>query len=350
MMTSLEQPYAGLRVLVTGHTGFKGSWLMFWLRALGANVSGYALPAPTQPNHLQLLNLDVPQVLDDVRHRTKFEQAVADVRPAIIFHLAAQPLVRYSYQHPVETFETNILGTVNVLEACRVSGCVRAVVIITSDKCYENQEWLWGYRENDRVGGHDPYSASKGCAELVCASYRHAERYDTTHHTLIATCRAGNVLGGGDWATDRLIPDIVRATIAGQAVQIRYPGAIRPWQHVLDPLNGYLRLGQKLLVGAIDYASAWNFGPAEEDMLAVRDIVAYAQRIWPSVRYELLDHAEQPHEAQTLKLDCAKARSQLDWKPRWQIAAALTRTFAWYREFYEHGTVRTAEDVKAYNE
>lgn len=352
-MVVTSNNWQGKRVLLTGHTGFKGSWLAFWLRQMGASVTGYALPAPTQPNHFDLLRLDLLSIIGDLRDAAELREALAAAQPDIVFHLAAQPLVRYSYQHPVETFETNVMGTVNLLEVCRKVGSVRAIVVITTDKCYDNKEWVWGYRENDPLGGHDPYSASKGCAELVAASYRNAffplEQYGKSHQTLLATCRAGNVIGGGDWGVDRLIPDIVRATVARETMQIRNPEAIRPWQHVLEPLYGYLLLGQQLLEGNATCAAAWNFGPSDDDAISVRSIVEHAQRLWPEVRYEIAPQAEQPHEALRLKLDCSNARAKLGWKPRWDIATALTQTLAWYREFYERGVIMTDQNLQVYD-
>ena len=269
--------YNNKTVLVTGHTGFKGSWLCFWLIQMGAKVIGYSLEPPTSPNHFELLNLDMVSVIGDIRDSDKLNAVFAQYQPEIVFHLAAQPLVRLSYKEPVETFETNVIGTLKVFEACRNTKSVRAIVNITSDKCYENKEWVWGYRENDPMGGYDPYSASKGCAELVTSSYRNSffnvNEYGKSHNVLLASCRAGNVIGGGDWAKDRLMTDIMVAVSEGKKVVIRNPRATMPWQHVLEPLSGYLMLGQKLFEGKKEFAQAWNFGPGEQGAITVKEVV-----------------------------------------------------------------------------
>ena len=341
------------RVFLTGHTGFKGSWLTFWLSTLGAEIVGYSLPVPpSQPNHFALLNLPVVSMTGDVRDVSRLTASLNTHQPDIVFHLAAQALVRRSYSEPIKTFETNVIGTANLLEACRKTESVKAVVTITSDKCYENQEWIWGYRENDPLGGYDPYSASKGCAEIVAASYRNAffplERYGASHQTLLATCRAGNVIGGGDWGEDRFIPDVIKATIRHERVLLRSPQAIRPWQHVLEPLYGYLLLGQRLLEGKTEFAEAWNFGPFDDNVLSVQEMIDMAQREWHVIDYEIASEAEQPHEAARLTLDCSKARSRLEWKPRWNIATALSKTLRWYRSFYEQGIIMTMQDLQDY--
>ncbi len=344
--------YQGRKVLLTGHTGFKGSWLAFWLQQLGAEVCGYALPAPTDPSHWNLLSLDIRSEIADIRDAQALEKVFRGFQPEIIFHLAAQPLVRASYRDPVETYSTNVMGTLNVFEACRKTESVRAVINVTSDKCYENREWERGYREEDAMGGHDPYSSSKGCSELLTASYRNSYfnngGFGVKHRTLLASCRAGNVIGGGDWAEDRLIPDIMRAAAAGRPVEIRNPAATRPWQHVLEPLCGYLLVGQRLLEGKSGYATGWNFGPAEDATLSVRDVTESIKRHWSRIDYRPAQTADAPHEAGLLKLDCAKAREQLNWHPVWNSEATFEKTVGWYRAFYENGTVETEADLAAY--
>ena len=347
-----ENFYSDRKIFLTGHTGFKGSWLAFWLTRLGARVTGYALAPETFPNHFELLDLPIDSIIADIRDAAALHQAVQDCAPEIVFHLVAQPLVRRSYRDPVETFSTNVMGTVNLLEACRRTESVRAIVIITSDKCYENHEWVWGYRENDPMGGYDPYSASKGCAELVTASWRnsffHSDQYGKAHRTLLASARAGNVIGGGDWSEDRLVPDIVRAIQAGQPMIIRNPEATRPWQHVLDPLSGYLLLGQRLLEGKKAFAQAWNFGPVDEDSICAEEVVRRFKACWGTFDYELRPDIEQPHEADLLKLDCAKARTLLRWRPVWGSSTTCEKTADWYKNYYLNKRVRTQEDLDAY--
>lgn len=332
--------YHGKKVLITGHTGFKGSWLTLWLGNLGAEVIGYSLPPETTPSHFDLIPSNGVSIMGDIRDRKKLQKVIADHRPEIVFHLAAQPLVRRSYLEPAETFETNVMGTVNILDACRQNESVKAILVITSDKCYENREWVWGYRENDPMGGYDPYSASKGAAELVTAAYRRSffnnEDYGKTHETLVATCRAGNVIGGGDWSEDRLIPDIVRAIQKGETLQIRSPEATRPWQHVLDALSGYLLLGQKLLEGNTTYADAWNFGPSDTDTLRVRELCARFEALWPTARFEWAEEPPTLHEASTLKLDCSKAHALLQWHGKWSADQTIEKTVEWYRHYIEN--------------
>lgn len=339
--------YKDRRVLVTGHTGFKGSWLALWLDQLGADVLGYALAPPTEPNHISLLGLDIDSIRGDVRDLEQLKQTVAAFAPEIVFHLAAQSLVRPSYSDPVGTLTTNVIGTVNVLEAVRFCPSVRAVVNVTSDKCYENREWVWGYRECEPMGGHDPYSASKGCSELLTSAYRRSFFTDESA-ALIASCRSGNVIGGGDWALDRLVPDLMRAAARGEITKIRNPNATRPWQHVLEPLSGYLVVGGKLLRGDRAVAEAWNFGPAEEASLSVGDIAAKLAARWDAVEFTASPEVDAPHEAGLLKLDCSKARQRLDWSPVWTAEQALTRTADWYRAFYEQKPLRTRDDLNAY--
>jgi len=347
--------YADKKVLVTGHTGFKGSWLTFWLLRLGAQVFGVSLPPATHPNHFELLNFSTFRCAthySDIRDLTVLGKIVQETRPDIVFHLAAQPLVRRSYHDPVETFSTNIQGTVNLLEACRQTDSVRAIVNITSDKCYENKEWVWGYRESDPMGGYDPYSASKGCSELLTAAWRnsffHPEQYGKTHQTLLASARAGNVIGGGDWSKDRLIPDIVRAIQAGAPLIIRSPGATRPWQHVLDPLSGYLLLGQRLLEGKKEFARAWNFGPSEDADISVGDMALQFKSRWDAFEYEFKSDSKQPHEAGLLKLDCARARSVLKWRPVWDSEKTIENTVDWYKKYYMGKIIATRDNLEDY--
>ncbi len=347
MSVQREAFWRGRRVLVTGHTGFKGSWLALWLQRMGAQVIGFALPPATTPNLFEAARVaqDMDSVIGDVRQRVSLQDAVARARPEIVFHLAAQSLVRRSYRDPVETFETNVIGTANLLEAVRVTGGVRACVSVTSDKCYENREWVWGYRENDPMGGHDPYSSSKGCAELVTAAYRqsffHPDRH-AEHQVALASARAGNVIGGGDWAEDRLVPDIVRAFAAGEAVHIRSPHAIRPWQHVLEPLAGYLLLAQRLVEDGARYAEGWNFGPDDADVCTVRTVTEQIRSLYPGGR---VTYGEQPndlHEATLLKLDCSKAKTRLGWRPAWPLEQGLRATVEWYL------AQRAGQDMRAF--
>lgn len=345
--------YKDRRVLITGHTGFKGSWLALWLERLGAKIAGYSLSPPTQPNHYDLLNLPCDSIIGDIRDIEKLKQAFSRFEPEIVFHLAAQPLVRYSYKEPKETFEVNVIGTVNVSDVCRITPSVKAIVNITSDKCYENKEWVWGYRENDPMGGYDPYSASKGCSELVTNAYRnsffHPEQYGKTHHILVASARAGNVIGGGDWGADRLVPDIMRSAAKGEKVLIRSPHAIRPWQHVLEPLSGYLLLGQKLLEGKTEFSGAWNFGPCSDDHHQVITVVKNMQNFWDKIDFSIIsDDEEKPHEANLLKLDCSKAYIRLGWKPVWNSFTAFEKTAIWYRNFYDVSNIISCQNLSEY--
>lgn len=333
--------WSGKTVLLTGHTGFKGSWLSLWLQQMGAQVVGYALPPPTTPSLFEAADVarGMRSLVGDVRNLETLQAALAEHRPEIIFHMAAQPLVRYAYVNPVETYATNVMGSVHVLEAARQVGGVKAIVNVTSDKCYENREWIWGYRENEAMGGYDPYSNSKGCAELVTAAYRSSffnpAQYDQ-HGVALASARAGNVIGGGDWADDRLVPDIMRAIVRGEAVHIRNPHAIRPWQHVLEPLSGYLMLAQRLWENGASYAEGWNFGPRDEDAKPVSWIVERLTHTWGEGASWVLDAGDHPHEAHYLKLDCAKAKMRLDWRARWGLNDALDAIIDWHRA-YRHG-------------
>ncbi|MEO7037962.1 MAG: CDP-glucose 4,6-dehydratase [Polyangiaceae bacterium] len=324
--------WRGKRVLITGHTGFKGAWLSLWLGQLGADVAGYALPPPSVPSLFQAAALAqrMRSITSDVRDLAAVRAAFQEVRPEIVLHLAAQALVRPSYEDPVATFDTNVMGTVNVLEAARQQPETRSVVVVTSDKCYENREWPWGYRENEAMGGHDPYSSSKGCAELVTAAYRSSFAKGTLG---IASARAGNVIGGGDWAKDRIIPDFVRAVTQGQALRVRNPGAVRPWQHVLEPLAGYLLLAQRLFDEPKRFAEGWNFGPVDTDARPVSWVVERFARNWGQGVTWQADPGPHPHEANFLKLDCSQARNLLAWRPRLTLDQALSWVTDWYREF-----------------
>lgn len=329
--------YDRKRVLVTGHTGFKGSWLTLWLTIMGAKVLGYALEPNTDPSLFNVLNLhkDIDHVIGDIRDLEKLKEVIIEFKPEIVFHLAAQPLVRLSYREPRLTYETNVMGTVNLLEAIRQTKSVRAVVNVTSDKCYENKEWVWGYREIDPMGGYDPYSSSKGCSELITAAYRNS--YFKNTETAIASARAGNVIGGGDWAEDRLIPDIVRSLSQGKQIIIRNPKATRPWQHVLEPLSGYLLLGKLLYEKGQEFAEAWNFGPSDSSVMTVEEIVKKSIEIWGSGSY-VIDSSEQPHEANLLKLDISKSSKKLGWSAKVPSLRALELTLEWYVSFYCGGT------------
>lgn len=338
--------YHRRRVLVTGHTGFKGSWLSLWLHAMGAKVAGLALDPLAEPNHWDLLNLPINDHRIDIRDETAVSAVFAEERPEIVFHLAAQPLVRRSYNEPVKTWATNVVGTANVLEAIRHTPEVRAAVVVTSDKCYENQEWPWGYRESDRLGGHDPYSASKAGAELVAASYRSAFLHDSTS-PLLATARAGNVIGGGDWSEDRLIPDLVRSQMADETLIIRSPRATRPWQHVLDCLSGYLLVGQHLLQGDADCAESWNFGPEQHGNRTVEEVLHELKQEWPGLHWQVTDR-ERQHEAGLLHLDSAKARMRLGWRPVWGYQEAIRHTGNWYRKWLKSGEVTSRQQLVAY--
>ncbi len=324
--------FAGKSVFLTGHTGFKGGWLAALLRYLGASVHGYALASDTYKNLFEVAKVQsllASHTVADLADPVAMLAAMQAAQPEIVFHLAAQSLVRRSYVEPALTWRTNVQGTVNLLECVRQCPSVRAVVIITTDKCYANQEWCWGYRENDRLGGHDPYSASKAACELVVDSYRNS--FFKESGVLIASARAGNVIGGGDWAADRLIPDAVRAVAAGRALQIRNPTASRPWQHVLAPLHGYLLLGQALLRGQVSAAGAFNFGPPQQDNLSVGDVLQRLQSYWPQLELALSTPSDQPHEAQLLYLDSSKAQHELGWQSRWSLAQSLENTAGWYQ-------------------
>ncbi|MCZ7562533.1 MAG: CDP-glucose 4,6-dehydratase [Burkholderiales bacterium] len=337
--------WRGKRVLVTGHTGFKGGWLSLWLQRLGAAVSGYSLPAPTQPSLFAAAQVEkgMVSVLGDIRDLPALINVFETHRPEVIIHLAAQALVQASYQDPVETFGTNVMGTVNVLEATRQTPGVHAVVIVTSDKCYENREWIWGYREYEAMGGRDPYSASKGAAELVSGAYR-SSFFSSSGTAGVATARAGNVIGGGDWGVDRLIPDMVRAYSSGRPALIRNSRAIRPWQYVLEPLAGYLMLAERLSTQPAEFAESWNFGPPEPDTVDVAEVADRVTSLWgQDARWEQ-DRTTHSHEAHTLRLDSSKSRARLKWRPRLSLDTALERTVAWYRAALRGEDMRTLSE------
>jgi CDP-glucose 4,6-dehydratase len=327
--------WQGRKVLLTGHTGFKGGWLALWLRQLGADLRGFALPAATTPSLWQVGQLEqqIAGEFGDIRDAAKLLAAVQAFEPELVLHLAAQPLVRESYRAPAETYATNVMGTLNLLEAVRATPSVRAVLVVTTDKCYANQEWSWPYREQDPLGGFDPYSSSKACVELLCASYR--DSFLRASGIALATARAGNVLGGGDWSADRLIPDIFRAWEAGQEVLLRYPDATRPWQHVLDPLMGYLQLAQGLLSDPERHAEAWNFGPDNSGLATVGAVVARLAELWPGQARWAISAEAQPHEAGLLALDSSKARQCLGWVPNWSLETALKHTLDWQLAWQE---------------
>lgn len=344
--------YKGKKVLITGHTGFKGSWMSVWLDMMGAQVFGYSILEPSEPSHYSCIKMNINEYIADIRNLDTLSEYMKTVQPDIVFHLAAQALVRQSYSDPIETYSTNVMGTLNVLEACRRTASVQAIVIVTSDKCYDNKEWAWGYREIDPMGGFDPYSSSKGCAELLTASYRNSffnnADYNVKHSTLLASGRAGNVIGGGDWAADRLIPDIVRATSKKNSVYIRNPLATRPWQHVLEPISGYLTLGQRLLEKRVDYADGWNFGPSPESNLTVDEVVQLCKKYWNNIAVEYSKNPADAHEANLLMLDCSKANKIMHWKPVWNFDKTIEKTIEWYKNYYEANHINTRQDIKEY--
>ncbi len=352
MHTLFADQYRNKTVLLTGHTGFKGSWLASWLTRLGARVVGYALPVATEPSHWHLLQLPIQEEIGNINEQGHLVGVFAASQPDLVIHMAAQALVRYSYQHPLETLETNVLGTAKVLECVRQTPSVRGVVVVTSDKCYENPEDGRPLTEADPMGGYDPYSMSKGGAELVTNSYRNSffnlSQYGQTHNTLLASVRAGNVIGGGDWAADRLIPDLIRGSVSNQPVPIRNPDAVRPWQHVLEPLSGYLLVGQHLMSGDLTAATGWNFGPEPTDVLPVRAVIQQAKERWNAIGYNEVPSDQHPHEAHLLTLDCTKANQHLNWYPVWDTKTAIQRTIDWYKSYYERGELCTDSDLAAY--
>lgn len=326
--------WKGKKVFLTGHTGFKGSWLSLWLQSMGAVVKGYSLAPPTTPSLFIVAEVakNMESQIGDIRDLELLKQSMLDFNPDILIHMAAQPLVRLSYVEPVDTYTTNVIGTVNVLEAARSCPNLKAIVSVTTDKCYENKEWAWGYRENEPMGGHDPYSSSKGCAELVSSAYRNSF-FNTKDTAALATARAGNVIGGGDWADDRLIPDILKAFENSKSVVVRNPLSTRPWQHVLEPLSGYLVLAEHLYQYGQEYAEAWNFGPKEEDCKPVNWILDKMVATWGAGAGWELDKNSHPHEAGFLKLDCSKAALKLHWHPRWNLEHTLGLIVNWHQDW-----------------
>lgn len=335
--------WKGKKVFLTGHTGFKGSWLSLWLSSMGAKLTGYALAPNTTPNLFNVLAIDSlieKSYIADIRDLASLQKAMSEAKPDIVIHMAAQPLVRYSYANPVETYTINVLGTVHVLEATRSIESARATLVVTTDKCYENKEWVWGYRENESMGGYDPYSSSKGCAELVTSAYRQSYFSNLNSMNNVASARAGNVIGGGDWSEDRLIPDAIKAFKANLPLMIRNPFATRPWQHVLEPLSGYLVLAQALYEQGSAFASGWNFGPRDDDNRAVQEVAELVAYRWgDSARWEK-EGSEKSHEANLLKLDCSKAHAQLGWVPKWDLEIAVQKIVEWHKAFQKREDMR----------
>lgn len=344
--------YNNKKVFITGHTGFKGSWLCALLESLGAEYAGYSLAPYTDPSHFNLLKLKGKSTIGDISNIGLLKDSIKRFEPEILFHLAAQPLVRESYKDPITTYQTNVMGTLNVLEVVKECPSVKAVVIITTDKVYENKEWVYPYREEDQLGGHDMYSSSKACSELLIRSYQRSffslNDFKVKHNVLIGSARAGNVIGGGDWSTDRLIPDIVKATSVNEVTKIRNPSAVRPWQHVLDCLHGYLMLGEKLLNEEQEYANAWNFAPYSFESMTVEEVAKVAKSIWQDIIIEFGKPEHNHHEANLLKLDNTKAISNLGWRPRWNTEEAIAKTIEWYRQYYLNGALSTNSQIQDY--
>lgn len=344
--------YKGKKVLVTGHTGFKGSWLTLWLTKLGAEVVGYSKDIPTEPSHYKLLKLNIVSIEGNILDKEKIYKTIEEFKPDIIFHLAAQALVKKSYSNPVETFETNIIGSINIFEACRKLKFVKAIVNITSDKCYKNTEKNEGYTEEDQMGGDDPYSASKGAVEIVAQSFRKSffdpEKFGTLHSTLLANVRAGNVIGGGDWADDRLIPDLAKGAGENKKTIVRNPKAVRPWQHVLEPVSGYLELGQKLLEEKVEFADNWNFGPEDKSSATVEEIAKLAQKYWGEIVYEIDADNSNFKETKILKLNSQKAHNRLLWQSVWGLKKTMEHTINWYKNYYDNKAVLTEKDLENY--
>lgn len=352
MENMVKSVFAGRRVFLTGHTGFKGGWLALCLARLGATVRGYGLDPATKPSLFQAASVAslIEDLRGDIRDADRLDRAVREFAPEVVFHLAAQPLVRRSYADPVGTYATNVMGTANLLESLRTLPSVRATVVVTTDKCYLNREWRWGYRETDALGGYDPYSSSKACCEILCASYRSS--FFSQDRMLLATARAGNVIGGGDWSEDRLIPDLIRGFVAGEPVAIRRPSSVRPWQHVLEPIAGYLLLAEKLLAGEETFADAWNFGPYDEDAWPVEHIATAMARRWGGGATWFRDGNETVHEAGLLKLDSSKARAELGWRPRLRLRTSLEWLVDWYQAWQRGENLQsfTLDQIIAYDD
>jgi CDP-glucose 4,6-dehydratase len=353
-MRKVDQGFwKGKRVFLTGHTGFKGSWLSLWLHSMGAVVKGYSLEPNTNPSLFSILSLVdlIHSEIGDIRDLSKLKESIVTFKPEIVIHMAAQPLVRYSYKEPIETYSTNVMGTANVLEGIRLCDTVKAVVVVTTDKVYENKEWTWGYRENEPLGGYDPYSSSKACAELVTAAYRQSF-FSKADALSIATARAGNVIGGGDWSEDRLIPDAIKAFEDNISLVIRNPSATRPWQHVLEPLCGYLMLAESLFKEGRRFAQSWNFGPEDKDCKTVKWILDDLVKIWGNDASWVLEQTAQPHEANFLKLDCSKSKSELNWHPKWEISSVLEMIVDWHKRFNSGAVMKDLclQEIKNYNQ
>ena len=343
--------YHNRRVFITGHAGFKGSWLSLWLTKMGAIVKGYSLYPWTGPSHWNLLNLDIESINWDIGDSEKLNKEIADFQPEIVFHLTAQAIVLKAYENPIETYQTNVIGTLRLLEACRKVKSIKAIVNITSDKCYNNKEWPYRYREIDIVGGYDPYSSSKACSEILTASYRSSyfnpSEFGITHNVLIATCRAGNVIGGGDWARDRLIPNAVRAVQNNSSVLIRDSLATRPWMHVLDALSGYLLIGKELFEGNVALAKPWNFGPSDDNSITITEAIELMQTYWSDIKMDK-DPVTHAHEARLLNLDCSQALIELQWKPVWKIDKVFEITTLWYKSYIRSKAVLSSIQINQY--
>ena len=353
-LKDLLKYYKGKKVLITGHTGFKGSWLSYWLNEIGAEVFGYSLKPNKKLNHFDILKMELKSCYSNICNLKRLKEFIDETKPEIIFHLAAQPLVRQSYKDPIETYKTNVIGTANLLDVIKENSSVKAIVVITTDKCYKNLNQTNGYIESDILGGYDPYSSSKASVELLVSSFRDSffnlNEYGKKHQVLISTARAGNIIGGGDWSDDRLIPDLVKNANNGGITKIRYPDATRPWQHVLDPLSGYLILGEKLLKGETEFSGAWNFGPEEFDVLTVNELVIQCKKIWNNINFEIQKNPNELHEANLLSLNINKAKHFLNWKPMWNSTLAIQKTIEWYKKFHNSNVVLTNTQLKEYIE